>query len=378
MALVALVSLIAAIQINASREQEHEQRVEALRQTSLADDQRRRAEERSLELQRLSARIELDEGLAMCEQGDVARGMLHLGRSLELVPPDSPELERLIRTCLAGWADRLITLRAQLATGGKVRAVLSRDGTRVATASDDHTARVWDGATGRPLTPPLAHDDEVNGRRSAPTGPGSSPRRTIGVRGSGTWGPAGSSSRRWFTAARSMMPRSAPMGHASSPPATTARHRSGTRQPAAPSACPSRMATRSFEPRSARTAPASPRPAGTGPRGSGMRRPDSPGPAGLKHGGWVTGVAFSPDGAAPHHNLRRRHGAGLGYRERGAARIAADPSGPRQSRRVQSGWKEDPHRERRLLGADLGCGDRSTPDAALDASRRRLRRGFQP
>src|SRR5262249_40705557 len=130
--LVALVSSIAAILIDSSREQEHKQRVEALWQRSLADEQRRRAEERSLEGQRLAAPIVLDEGLSMCEQGDIARGLLRLGRSLELLPHDSPELERLIRTGLAGWADRLIPLRVQLPTGGKVRAAFSRDGARVA------------------------------------------------------------------------------------------------------------------------------------------------------------------------------------------------------------------------------------------------------
>jgi WD40 repeat protein len=36
-------------------------------------------------------------------------------------------------------------------------AAYSADGTRIVTASDDKTARVWDAATGKPLTPPLAH-----------------------------------------------------------------------------------------------------------------------------------------------------------------------------------------------------------------------------
>jgi WD40 repeat protein len=37
----------------------------------------------------------------------------------------------------------------------------SPDGTTVLTASRDHTARLWDAATGQPLGPPLTHQGEV-------------------------------------------------------------------------------------------------------------------------------------------------------------------------------------------------------------------------
>lgn len=36
-------------------------------------------------------------------------------------------------------------------------AAFSPDGGRVVTASNDHTARVWDARTGQPLTAPLVH-----------------------------------------------------------------------------------------------------------------------------------------------------------------------------------------------------------------------------
>jgi WD40 repeat protein len=40
-------------------------------------------------------------------------------------------------------------------------AAFSPDGRRVVTASDDRTARVWDTASGQPVTPPLTHQDQV-------------------------------------------------------------------------------------------------------------------------------------------------------------------------------------------------------------------------
>jgi WD40 repeat protein/tetratricopeptide (TPR) repeat protein len=46
----------------------------------------------------------------------------------------------------------------------------SPDGTRVVTASVDHTARVWDAATGRAVTPPLPHSTEVSCAQLTPDG----------------------------------------------------------------------------------------------------------------------------------------------------------------------------------------------------------------
>jgi hypothetical protein len=40
-------------------------------------------------------------------------------------------------------------------------AEFSPDGRRIVTASDDHTAQIWDAQTGAPVTPPLSHTDVV-------------------------------------------------------------------------------------------------------------------------------------------------------------------------------------------------------------------------
>jgi WD40 repeat protein len=44
---------------------------------------------------------------------------------------------------------------------GFLSLVFSPDGTRLATASDDHTARLWDAATGQPIAGPLRHPDKI-------------------------------------------------------------------------------------------------------------------------------------------------------------------------------------------------------------------------
>ena len=45
--------------------------------------------------------------------------------------------------------------------GWVVDAAFSPDGSRIVTGGADQTARVWDAATGRPLTPPLQHRGTV-------------------------------------------------------------------------------------------------------------------------------------------------------------------------------------------------------------------------
>src|SRR4029079_7116519 len=46
----------------------------------------------------------------------------------------------------------------------------SRGGRRIVTSSEDRTARVWDAATGEPVTPPLLHNTAVQHAAFSPDG----------------------------------------------------------------------------------------------------------------------------------------------------------------------------------------------------------------
>jgi len=98
-------------------------------------------------------------------------GMLWLARALENAPSEPPELQRAIRTSLHGWHAGAKLLERRLRHGGEVHAVdFCPEGRRLATASGDRSARLWDVATGSTLCPPLRHDGPVRAVAFAPAG----------------------------------------------------------------------------------------------------------------------------------------------------------------------------------------------------------------
>src|SRR5262249_46501098 len=83
---------------------------------------------------------------------------------------------RALRANLAGWRLGLNVLKAVLPhRPGHVSPMaatmtFSPDGRTILTGSADHTARLWDTATGRPLGTPLRHEGVVAGVASSPHG----------------------------------------------------------------------------------------------------------------------------------------------------------------------------------------------------------------
>jgi eukaryotic-like serine/threonine-protein kinase len=187
-----------------------------------ATKQRALTAEAQHQSQQLSARLALERGLSLCQQGNTGQGLLWMARSLELVPEGDPDLERDIRSNVARWRTSLHRLQAvwhtpcplealavspdgklfltggtdgiprlwDMATGrllqelprehasigvelhhkDGVSGVFSPDGKTVLTGGDGFKARLWDVAGGKPLGPPLEHQGRVHALAFSPDG----------------------------------------------------------------------------------------------------------------------------------------------------------------------------------------------------------------
>jgi WD40 repeat protein len=155
------------------------------------------------------ARASAEQALSLLEQGETARGLHRLVRTLELTPPSDAALDRAVRLNLAAWlpclyalrdvrplpgavgafavhpkgrsylvavytaeknrgevqlidADTLAPLGPPFAGGKAVRAVsFGPDGESAVTGTDDGTVRLWNPRTGEPLGPPMVQRSPI-------------------------------------------------------------------------------------------------------------------------------------------------------------------------------------------------------------------------
>ncbi|HWO25005.1 MAG TPA: CHAT domain-containing protein, partial [Kofleriaceae bacterium] len=124
-----------------------------------------RAEAGEREIQRLMAQSYKETGRQQLLEGYPQEAMPYL-----MAARQKGEKGESIRM-LIWMAARSLPLIPPLAhQGGVLSAAFSPDGTRVVTASDDHTARVWDAATGKLLAPALTHQGPVRSAAFSPDG----------------------------------------------------------------------------------------------------------------------------------------------------------------------------------------------------------------
>jgi WD40 repeat protein/tRNA A-37 threonylcarbamoyl transferase component Bud32 len=136
-----------------------------------------------------SAQLTLEKGIALAEQGDVARGLHYMRESLVLAPDEAEDLKRLRRLArinLGAWSSRLHGLRLALEHSEEIKAVaFSPDGRTLVTGSAAGQAQRWDAATGRPIGEPLRTAGWVWAVAYAPDG------KTIATGGGRTAGSKG-------------------------------------------------------------------------------------------------------------------------------------------------------------------------------------------
>ncbi|MBI1176105.1 protein kinase [bacterium] len=115
-------------------------------------------------------RLLVANGNRLVESGDFANSLPWFAEALKRVQGDKEreEMHRIRIDSVVKQFPRPVQIIKHAAGVGWCE--FSPDGHRLATASNDHTARVWDVATGQPVTPPLKHDDVVRSIVFSPDG----------------------------------------------------------------------------------------------------------------------------------------------------------------------------------------------------------------
>jgi WD40 repeat protein/tRNA A-37 threonylcarbamoyl transferase component Bud32 len=130
------------------------------------------ARDNAAETRRVLAEFSVAHGVRLEEQGDLLGALPWYAEPLRHNPDDAAAAAtvRLRLTAYRCYAN-LPTLVQVLSHGDGLRhAAFSPDGRWVVTAGEGKLARVWDAATGKPVTPPLAHQGPVNQVGFSPDG----------------------------------------------------------------------------------------------------------------------------------------------------------------------------------------------------------------
>jgi WD40 repeat protein/serine/threonine protein kinase len=135
-----------------------------------ADRGRKNAESKAEESRRRLIQLHAGNGVRAIEEGDTFGGLVWFAEALRLDRGilDREQVHRRRLAALFRQGPRLLQVYTHQGVGetdnlrvGVGDAQFSPDGRRVVTASRDGTARVWDVATGAPLTPPMEHSSLV-------------------------------------------------------------------------------------------------------------------------------------------------------------------------------------------------------------------------
>ncbi len=100
--------------------------------------------------------LAFDRGLAQCDQGRVAYGMLWMARALALAPSEETAMRQVIRENLNAWCHELHSLEAIFPHNkGVINVAISPSGELILTASKDKSAQLWSAQTGERVGQPM-------------------------------------------------------------------------------------------------------------------------------------------------------------------------------------------------------------------------------